>query len=93
VPDTFPAGLGEPINVILTGNSDGDVLKDQETDGGLRNYFLCVSRSCNCQRLTETRWRSFGFSGECLGQHAGSDQGADLGDGNGVSAYSLLLSY
>ena len=44
VPDTFPAGLGEPINVILTGKSDADVLKDQETDGGLRNYFLCVMR-------------------------------------------------
>jgi hypothetical protein len=27
--------------------------------------------------------RSFGFSAECLGQHAGSDQGANLGDGNG----------
>jgi len=27
--------------------------------------------------------RSFGFSGECLGQHSGSQQGANLGDGNG----------
>ncbi|KAJ3568247.1 hypothetical protein NP233_g5837 [Leucocoprinus birnbaumii] len=26
---------------------------------------------------------SFGFSGECLGQHSGSDQEANLGDGNG----------
>ena len=39
-PGTTPAGLGEPLNVIITGNSDPDVLKDQETDGGLRNYFL-----------------------------------------------------
>ena len=42
VPGTFPAGLGEPLNVIISGNSDSDVLKDQETDGGLRNYFLWV---------------------------------------------------
>lgn len=27
--------------------------------------------------------RSFGFSAECLGQHAGAPQTADLGDGNG----------
>ena len=42
--NTFPPGLGEPLNVIITGNSDPDVLKDQETDGGLRNYFLYVLR-------------------------------------------------
>ncbi|KAF5360735.1 hypothetical protein D9756_005104 [Leucocoprinus leucothites] len=30
---------------------------------------------------------SFGFSGECLGQHSGSDQEANLGDGNGFSKY------
>ncbi len=27
--------------------------------------------------------RSFGFAGECLGQHSRSDQQADLGDGRG----------
>jgi hypothetical protein len=27
--------------------------------------------------------RSFGFAGECLGQHSGSDQEANLGDGHG----------
>lgn len=42
VPVTYPAGLGEPINVILSGNSDAAVLVDQPADGGLRNYFLCV---------------------------------------------------
>lgn len=40
---TFPEGQGEPINVILSANSDSDVLKDTETNGGLRNYFLCVA--------------------------------------------------
>jgi hypothetical protein len=76
VPDTFPAGLGEPINTIITANSDADVLKDQQTDGGLRNYFF-----------------SFGFSGECLGQHAGSDQGANLGDGNGVKNETAVIRW
>lgn len=66
VPGTFPAGLGEPINVIISANSDADVMKDQETDGGLRNYFL-----------------SLGYGSECLGQHLGDDQGANLGDGHG----------
>ncbi|KAF8876204.1 hypothetical protein CPB84DRAFT_1689262 [Gymnopilus junonius] len=66
VPNTFPEGQREPINIILSGNSDEQVLQDQQKDGGLRNYFM-----------------SIGFSGECLGQHSGSDQEANLGDGNG----------
>jgi hypothetical protein len=66
VNDTFPPGLGEPINVILLATSDPAVLVDQQTDGGLRNYFL-----------------SIGFAAECLGQHSGGDQEANLGDGHG----------
>lgn len=42
VPDTFPAGQGEPLNAIITGNSDERVLQQTETDGGLLNYFMCV---------------------------------------------------
>lgn len=33
---------------------------------------------------------SLGFAGECLGQHSGSDQGANLGDGNGFRSYPDL---
>jgi len=66
VPNTFPPGQGEPMNIIISGHSDSRVLVDAQTNGGLRNYF-----------------NSFGFSGECLGQHSGSDQAVDLGDGNG----------
>lgn len=66
IPVTFPMGMGEPLNAIISGNSDSRVLANGEVDGGLLNYFL-----------------SFGFSGECLGQHSGSDQAANLGDGNG----------
>lgn len=76
VPDTFPAGLGEPLNVILSANSDAAVLVDQENDGGLRNYYL-----------------SLGFSAECLGQHAGDDQGADLGDGNGLKNETAVIRW
>ncbi|KAJ3766713.1 hypothetical protein EV361DRAFT_865170 [Lentinula raphanica] len=67
VDGTFPPGQGEPLNIIISGNSDEAVLVDQETDGGLRNY-----------------WLSFDYAGECLGQHAGSQQAANLGDGNGI---------
>jgi len=63
---TFPLGQGEPLNIIISGNSDARVLADQQPDGGLINYFL-----------------SFGFSNECLGQHSGAPQQANLGDGNG----------
>ncbi|KAF8466555.1 hypothetical protein DFH94DRAFT_780526 [Russula ochroleuca] len=76
VNDTFPAGLGEPINVVLLATSDSAVLVDQENNGGLRNYFL-----------------SFGFAGECLGQHSGSDQEANLGDGHGYLNETAVIRY
>ncbi|KZT11875.1 uncharacterized protein LAESUDRAFT_733810 [Laetiporus sulphureus 93-53] len=66
VDDTYPAGQGEPINVVISADSEASVLVDQEIDGGLQNYF-----------------NAFGYSTECLGQHQGSDQAANLGDGNG----------
>lgn len=40
IPVTFPMGQGEPLNAIISGNSDPRVLKDIEMNGGLRNYFL-----------------------------------------------------
>lgn len=76
VPDTFPAGLGEPINVILSAKSDAAVLVDQQMDGGLRNYY-----------------QSLGFSSECLGQHSGSDQAANLGDGNGYKNETAVIRW
>ncbi|KAF9533197.1 hypothetical protein CPB83DRAFT_942859 [Crepidotus variabilis] len=76
VPVTYPMGQGEPLNAIISGNSDAAVLKDQETQGGLRNYFL-----------------SLGFSGECLGQHSGEDQAADLGDGHGTKNETAVIRW
>ncbi|KAG8736833.1 hypothetical protein FRC10_008805 [Ceratobasidium sp. 414] len=73
---TFPAGLGEPLNIILSAKSDSAVLVDQEDKGGLRNYFL-----------------SMDFSGECLGQHLGSDQQANLGDGKGAVNETAVMRF
>lgn len=36
---------------------------------------------------------SFDMAGECLGQHSGSDQGANLGDGNGVRECLLCSGF
>lgn len=44
--DTFPPGQGEPLNVIISGNSDPRVLVDSEDNGGLLNYFLYVIQQC-----------------------------------------------
>jgi hypothetical protein len=45
-------------------------------------------------------FRSFGFSNECLGQHSGAPQEANLGDGNGygqslphICSVFFLFSY
>jgi len=76
IPVTFPMGQGEPLNAIISGNSDERVLVDVESNGGLRNYFL-----------------SFGFSAECLGQHAGEAQAANLGDGNGYMNETSVIRW
>ncbi|KAI0284127.1 hypothetical protein BC826DRAFT_1099416 [Russula brevipes] len=36
---------------------------------------------------------SFAFAGECLGQHSGSDQEADLGDGRGYQNETAVMRY
>ncbi|KAF7312815.1 hypothetical protein MKEN_00964900 [Mycena kentingensis (nom. inval.)] len=56
------AGLGEPLNAIISGKSSPDVLSG---DGRLQ-YFQAI-----------------GFDRECLGQHQGTPQTANLGDGRG----------
>lgn len=40
VNNTFPAGLGEPLNIILSGDSDDDVLVQSADNGGFLNYML-----------------------------------------------------
>jgi hypothetical protein len=76
VEDTSPPGQQEPINMIITANSDSAVLNNVNTDGGLQNYF-----------------NSLGFAGECLGEHLGDDQQANLGDGNGLINQTGVLRW
>ncbi|KAK0455489.1 uncharacterized protein EV420DRAFT_1272626 [Desarmillaria tabescens] len=59
------AGLGEPLNVIISAKSTSTVL-DINSPLGAINYF-----------------RAIGFSIECFGQHLGTPQSANLGDGRG----------
>ncbi|KAF8527345.1 hypothetical protein JB92DRAFT_2867069 [Gautieria morchelliformis] len=73
---TSPPNLGEPLNMIISASSHPDVLKDQLTSGGLRNYFLSLQ-----------------FSSECLGQHLGDHQMADLGDGHGAQNETAVIRY
>jgi len=54
VPDTSPAGLGEPLNIILSANSDAAVMVDQLTDGGLQNYFQSIGFSTECFGVSDT---------------------------------------
>ncbi|KAI0352588.1 hypothetical protein OH77DRAFT_1523173 [Trametes cingulata] len=51
-------GLGEPLNVIVSGHSDPIVLADNEDQGGLRNYFLSVGFGAEClvNETSELRW-------------------------------------
>ncbi|KAH7920591.1 hypothetical protein BV22DRAFT_1020919 [Leucogyrophana mollusca] len=76
VQDTYPAGLGEPINVIISAYSDAAVLQSTADNGGLINYY-----------------QSMGFSTECLGQHSGDNQGANLGDGNGYLNQTAVIRW
>ncbi|KAK0221465.1 hypothetical protein IW262DRAFT_1374024 [Armillaria fumosa] len=48
VGQTFPDGQQEPVNAIMSGNSDQAVLAQQSTNGGLINYFLSLSFSGEC---------------------------------------------
>ena len=99
---TLPPGQGEPLNMIISGNSDARVLVDAQPNGGLINFFLYVYETrCLCRMsllIFNFNFRSFGYSNECLNQHSGAPQEANLGDGNGygqsLSKYFYLsLTY
>ncbi|KAG5653750.1 hypothetical protein H0H81_010837 [Sphagnurus paluster] len=48
IPVTYPMGQGEPVNAIISGNSDSAVLVDSELNGGLRNYYVSLGFSSEC---------------------------------------------
>lgn len=64
---TYPAGQGEPLNIILSANSAKEVLVDSLDNGGFLNYMLSTY-----------------MGEECLGQHLGASQQANLGDASGA---------
>jgi len=54
VNNTYPAGLGEPLNIILSGDSDDDVLVQSTDNGGFLNYMLYAnSLDCNVQNADQ----------------------------------------
>jgi hypothetical protein len=63
---TFPPGLGEPLNIVISSLSSPHVLSDD----GFFDFMVSVN-----------------MAGECLGQHQGSDQASNLGDGRGLCEY------
>ncbi|KIY51536.1 hypothetical protein FISHEDRAFT_7375, partial [Fistulina hepatica ATCC 64428] len=54
VDDTYPAGLGEPLNVIISGASDSAVLVNQDADGGLLTYFQSLGFAGDCLGQPDT---------------------------------------
>lgn len=40
--ETYPPNLGEPLNAILSADSDSAVLQRTDLNGGFLNYMLCV---------------------------------------------------
>ena len=57
-----------------------------DESASLFNLTLPFSLRLPLRRARTPPIRSFGFAGECLGQHSGSDQEANLGDGHGYRA-------
>jgi len=51
VDGTSPPGQGEPLNMIISGNSDARVLVDAQQNGGLINFFLSFGYSTECLNL------------------------------------------
>ncbi|KAI5451747.1 hypothetical protein NCC49_001394 [Naganishia albida] len=74
--NTNPPGLGEPLNTILSAESDARVLDVNIEKGGFLNYMLATS-----------------LGEECLGQHYGDYQMANLGDGNGNTTEMEVLRW
>lgn len=79
---TYPPGLGEPINVILSGLSDPDVLGAQfivwAESIGLSPKSVCLFRALFAGGAE--LW----YDDSCLGQDPDTKQLANLGDGQGL---------
>lgn len=51
---TYPMGLGEPLNIILSADSTPEVLIDTKDNGGLLNWFLALNFGESCLGLAAT---------------------------------------
>jgi hypothetical protein len=51
VEDTWPSGLGEPLNLIISNESDPRVLQPTMLEGGLYNYFEAFRYGGECLGL------------------------------------------
>lgn len=67
VNNTYPAGLGEPLNVIVSGDSDDEVLVKSTDNGGFLNYMLSAGLGEECL-------------GQSLGSDQGANLGDGLGN-------------
>ncbi|KAF7980776.1 hypothetical protein HWV62_36833 [Athelia sp. TMB] len=79
--DNAGGGLGEPLNVIISGLSSPEIL----TYDGFYNYAQAIGlyvTSCDLV-FTPQLLKDLNSSEECLGFHLGGPQSANLGDGNG----------
>ncbi|BGP40153.1 hypothetical protein JCM10450v2_004132 [Rhodotorula kratochvilovae] len=74
--NTYPEGLGEPINVVVSADSDAVLLSP---DG-----FYDWSLSLNFGSYLLDSQQQGRYAGECLGQTDGERQAANLGDGSGL---------
>ena len=77
--DNAGSGVGEPLNVIISGLSSTDVL----TDDGIINYARSIGLWVHPPGFYPQFLNYRSSSTECFGIHLGDPQSANLGDGNG----------
>ena len=75
--DNAGGGLGEPLNIIVSGLSSPAVL----TYDGFYNYAQAIGLWVLCHRVSQSYFKHPNSSEECLGFHLGGPQSANLGDG------------
>jgi hypothetical protein len=79
VPDTYPAGLGEPLNLILSSDSDAAVLTNTADNGGFLNYALSLNFGSECSQPQPG-----------TGQQANLGDGAGPSTRASLSVFSLI---
>ncbi|GJN90587.1 hypothetical protein Rhopal_003599-T1 [Rhodotorula paludigena] len=81
--NTWPEGLGEPINIVISANSHPALM----TDEGFYDWGMSINFGTYLLDASGVG----SYHGECFGQTDGARQAANLGDGNGMHNQSDLL--